>query len=123
MKEILVEGINLPDAYHKALVELNKIKKHVDCQDYNTTQIECSMTVHIKNPIAEPRISKLHYGGAYDLQKYVGEMVDGDMDFMIGKSPSYHYTYHARFAPYLQATIDELYNNPSTRRARIYTVK
>jgi thymidylate synthase len=119
LKEIFVEGINLPDAYHKALVALKDNGTELDCQDYNTRQLECSMTVYIKQPTTEPRISKLFYDGAQGLQKYVGEMVDGSMDWIIGKTPSYHYTYHSRFAPYLQATIDELYRSPSTRRAII----
>ena len=124
MKEILVIGSSLPDAYHKALVELNNIDQIIECesQDKKTKQKECSMTVQVLKPLEENRISKLFYGGAYDLQRYLMEMIDGDMDCMIGKVESYPYTYHQRFAPYLKtAIIDELYREPVSRRAIIST--
>ena len=38
MKEIFVEGHNLPEAYHKALVELETTGKLLDCSDWNQKQ-------------------------------------------------------------------------------------
>jgi thymidylate synthase len=75
------------------------------------------MTVHIEEPLAEPRISRLIIGGAYDLQRYVMELVDGILDFKIGSG--WDYTYHNRYTQYLPFVIEELKRNKESRRAII----
>ena len=77
MKEIFVEGQTLPEAYHKALVELMENGDIVGCPDYNQLQKECSMTVVVHQPVKEPRISRLMIGGHHELQQYVMEVLDG----------------------------------------------
>ena len=117
MQEIFVKGRNLTEAYHRALIELEANGSVIDCSDWNQRQKECAMTVHIEKPLAEPRISKLIIGGAYDLQRYVMELIDGIMDFKIEEG--WDYTYHDRFSKYLPFVIGELKRNRESRRAVI----
>jgi thymidylate synthase len=120
----------LPEAYHNALEAMyeetfddkgNLIDENlVDVPDYNIKQIECSMTVYVKHPLEEPRISRFMYGGHKELMEYLLEMIDGIADPLIGKTDSYPYTYHDRFAKYIKpCIIDELERNPQSRRAII----
>jgi len=117
MQEIFISGTTLPEAYHKALVELENKGQLLDCSDWNQKQKECAMTVHITEPTTEPRISRLIIGGAYDLQRYIMELLNGILDFRIGKG--WDYTYHDRFSRYLPFVIDELKRSWESRRAII----
>lgn len=118
MKEIFVTGKTLPEAYHKALEELCENGEIIDCPDYSQLQKECSMTVFVENPAAEPRISRLIIGGAHELMQYEMEMLDGILDFMVGAGENvWEYTYHRRYAPQLPFVISELKRNPYSRRA------
>lgn len=117
MKEFLITGYTLTDAYHQALSTLYYEGIETECPDYNQKQKECSMTICVKNPISEPRISKLIIGGAYELQQYCMELLDGILDFKIGDGTCWEYTYHDRFVRQLPFVIDELKRNPFSRRA------
>ena len=117
MQEIFIRGRNLTEAYHRALIELETMGNIIECSDWNQKQKECAMTIHIEEPTAEPRISKLIIGGAYDLQRYVMELVDGILDFKINKG--WDYTYHDRFMRYMPYVIGELKRNRESRRAVI----
>jgi thymidylate synthase len=117
MQEIFVKGHNLTEAYHRALVELETKGSILSCGDWNQTQKECAMTVYVEEPLAEPRISRLIIGGAYDLQRYVMEMVDGILDFKIGSG--WDYTYHNRYEKYLPFVIEKLKRSRESRRAVI----
>lgn len=118
MTEIFIQGTNLVDGYHKALKELNTAGDIVECPDYNQKQLECSMTICIENPLTEPRISRCIIGGAYELQQYKMEVLDGILDFMIGQAENvWEYTYHQRFAHQIPFIIAELKRNPYSRRA------
>lgn len=118
MVEVLVHGETLPEAYHKALVELHNDGEESDVPDYNTTQREVSMTMVVDNPLSEPRISRLFIGGAKELEQYVQEIVDGILDNEVGKG-NWDYTYHSRMAPQFDFIINEIKRNPDTRRAVI----
>jgi thymidylate synthase len=118
MREIYVEGRTLPEAYHKALVALVRQGEVVDCADYDQLQKEATITVHVEEPAAEPRISKLFIGGPKELRQYELEMLDGILDFIVGRGENlWEYTYHQRFAPQLDFVIGELRREPSSRRA------
>lgn len=117
MKEIFVEGQSLPEAYHKALLALEQCGEIVDCPDYNTTQKELSLTFVVYNPLAEPRISRLSYAGFRELEQYVQEVLDGILDFTIGRIEDY--TYHDRIYRQIPFIINELKRNPDSRRAVI----
>lgn len=118
MNEIFVTGRTLPEAYHKALTELQKNSDITDCADWNTTQKEVTMTMIVTEPLAEPRISKLFIGGPKELEQYRQEMLDGILDFEV-ELGNWEYTYHQRMGGQIQFVIDELKRNPSSRRAVI----
>lgn len=115
MKELLVRGKTLPEAYHASLVALYNEGEMSDCPDYNQMQKECSMTIVVEEPFAEPMISKLFIGGHTDLEQYRQEMLDGILDFRIGKG--WDYTYHNRIAEQLPFIYEELRRNSDSRRA------
>lgn len=120
MKHILIYGNNLPNAYHNALTSLETSGDIVECPDWNQKQKELSMTVHISDPIAEPRISKLFIGGPHELQQYEMEMLDGILDFEIQpEKGKWSYTYHNRYEKYYSFIVEELKRNPYSRRAVI----
>lgn len=115
MQELFVRGNTLSDAYHKSIMELFKNGEISECPDYNQKQKECSMTIFVEEPFAEPMISKLFIGGHTDLEQYVQEVLDGILDFKIGHG--WDYTYHNRIAEQLPFIYEELKRNPESRRA------
>lgn len=118
MNESMVIGETLPDAYHKALVDLEQSGLISDCNDWDTTQKELSMTMVVTDPIKEPRISKLFIGGAKELEQYRQEILDGILDFEVERG-NWSYTYHQRIGNQIIFVINELERNPSSRRAVI----
>ena len=118
MKEYIVGAYSLPNAYHEALRTLWKEGKKVPCPDYDTTQLEVSLTMNVLNPLAEPRISKLFIGDPYSLEQYRQEILDGILDFEIDKG-NWAYTYHSRIAPQVPFIVEDLKRNPYSRRAVI----
>ena len=118
MIERLVTGRTLPEAYHRALVELHEFGELCDCPDYNTRQKELSMTLFIEEPNAEPMISKLFIGGFLELEQYRQEILDGILDFEVERG-NWEYTYHSRIAEQLPFIHRELKRNPDSRRAVI----
>ena len=118
MVEQFVKEYSLPQAYHTALKKLYLAGDHVPCPDYNTTQLELSMTMVVENPLAEPMISKLFIGGPRELEQYRQEILDGILDFEVEKG-KWAYTYHSRIASQWDWLVSELKRNPDTRRAVI----
>ena len=118
MKEYLVKGWTLPEAYHKALEKLWESGINTPCPDYNTTQLELSLTMVIVAPLVEPMISKLFIGDPTSLEQYRQEILDGILDFEIEKG-NWDYTYHSRIAPQIPFIIEDLKRNPYSRRAVI----
>ncbi len=116
MREVLVEGRNLPEAYHEALCALMEKGEITDCQDWNTTQKEVSMTMFVEEPLSEPMISRCFIGGPKELEQYRLEMLDGILDFEVERG-NWTYTYHQRYADQIPFIIRELKRNPSSRRA------
>lgn len=116
MREFFVNGDSLVDAYHKSLLALNHFGGVVDCPDWDTSQKELTMTFSINDALTEPMISKLFIGGPYELEQYRQEMLDGILDFEIGKG-NWTYTYHDRYKDQYNFVVDELRRNPYSRRA------
>ena len=118
MKEFYVKGKTLPEAYHEALKTLFTGGDIVDCPDYEQLQKECTMTVRVEEPKGEPGISKLLICGPKELRQYEFEILDGILDFVIGKADNlWEYTYHQRFAHQLDFVIGDLKREPFSRRA------
>jgi len=118
MNELIARGRSLPEAYHKSLIELHENGEHCPCPDYNTTQKECSMTLVVEEPLAEPLISRLFIGGPKELEQYRQEMLDGILDFEIERG-NWAYTYHSRMEKQFPFIAQELRRNPDSRRAVI----
>lgn len=118
MREIVVQGSSLPEAYHRALMMLKYNGQTVPCPDYNTSQLEISCTMVVANPLEEPMISRLFIGGYFELEQYRQEMLDGILDFEIERG-NWAYTYHSRMEEQLPFIIEELKRNPFSRRAAI----
>ena len=73
MEEVLVRGRTLPEAYHR-------LSKHLICMGKSpspttTRSKECSMTILVEEPFAEPMMSKLFIGGYADLEQYRQEVL------------------------------------------------
>ena len=134
MPFIASAGDTLPEAYHYALKGLEEHGNIYDCADWNTTQKEISLTMRVRHPLKEPRISKLFIGGPKELEQYRMEMLDGILDFEVRKG-NWEYTYHDRMVDYyidnviyspqnhslnqIDFVVKELKRNPSSRRAVI----
>ena len=138
MKDIFIEGRTLPEVYHKGISALISEGQWADCSDWNLkgqesySQLECRMTLHVEEPLAEPRISKLVICGPRELEQYRLEILDGILDFAVDVSVERDgrlealedYTYHHRMTqPFdqLAFAVDELRRNSqmSSRRAVI----
>lgn len=125
MTELDAHGRSLPEAYHRALKNLNGWGTIVDDASHNTRCKECAMTMVVLEPLREPMISRCVPCGAADLEQYRMEMLDGIMDFCVGHG--WDYTYHDRMAAWrghwnvnqVRFVIDELRRNPNSRRAVI----
>ena len=118
VRECFVYGNSLPEAYHKALLELAADEHIYPCDDWNTTQKEVSMTMVVLDPLSEPMISKLFIGGPRELEQYRQEMLYGILDFEVERG-NWAYTYHQRMEEQIPFVIKELKRNPSSRRAVI----
>ncbi|MDR2957704.1 MAG: thymidylate synthase [Coriobacteriales bacterium] len=110
MKDIFIEAQTLPEAYHKGILALFTNGQLADCSDWNLknlesySQLECRMTIHVEEPLKEPRISKLIICGPRELEQYRLEVLEGILDFAVdveverdGKLEALEdYTYHHR---------------------------
>ena len=138
MKDIFIEAQTLPEAYHKGIAALFTDGQLADCSDWNLknlesySQLECRMTIHIEEPLREPRISKLTIFGPRELEQYRLEVLEGILDFAVevevereGKTETLEdYTYHHRMVKpvdQIDFVINELKRNKemSSRRAVI----
>ncbi len=118
MREVIVTGRTLPEAYHAALKALYDAGEICPCPDYNTNQKELSMTFCVLEPLAEPMISKLSLASPRELEQYRQEILDGILDFEIERG-NWAYTYHSRMAEQIPFILCELRRNPDSRRAVI----
>ena len=138
MKDVFIEAQTLPEAYHKGILALFTDGQLADCSDWNLknlesySQLECRMTLHIEQPLQEPRISKLVICGPRELEQYRLEILEGILDFAVdvevernGKIEALEdYTYHHRMTKpinQIEFAINELKRNAemSSRRAVI----
>jgi thymidylate synthase len=140
---LFVEGEGLAEAWEKSVISVYKngcdIKTEYDKKDDPPSK-DCSMTIVVKNPLAEPMIHRDFPGGFNDLQEYVLEVLDGIKDHLIRKSADdpddtrWEYTYHQRLFEYAIPGMNDIYDQidmmskklaetPYSRRAQAITWK
>ena len=139
---LMVEGDNLAEAWEKSLVSAYgngcEIKTEYDKPDDPPSK-DCTMTIVVRHPLAEPMIHKDLPGGLEDLQEYVMEVLDGIKDHCLRdpddpEDTRWEYTYHQRLFGYsfprstevydqIELLSEKLAKTPHTRRAQAITWK
>jgi thymidylate synthase len=140
---LFVEGQALAEAWEKSMVALHSkgcdIKTEYDRPEDPPSK-DCSMTIVVRDPLAEPMIHKDFPGGLEDLQEYVMEVLDGIKDHLVRSSAEdkqdtrWEYTYHQRLFTYDTPGLDSIFNQidllakklaetPYSRRAQAITWK
>lgn len=139
----LVEGTNIAEAWEKSLVQVYNhgcdVKTEYD-KPNDPPSKDCSMTLVISDPLAEPMIHMDFPGGLEDLQEYVMEVLDGIKDHCVRNAEQdpndtrWEYTYHQRLFDYsipgveniynqIEMIVDKLVEAPYSRRAQAITWK
>ena len=140
---LFVEGTGLAEAWEKSVVGAYEkgcdVKTEYD-KPNDPPSKDCSMTIVVQDPLAEPMIHKAIPCGLEDLQEYVMEVLDGIKDHCIRDTEAdpldtrWEYTYHQRLCDYSIPGTDSPYNQidlmarklaetPYTRRAQAITWK
>lgn len=140
---LFVEGEGLAEAWEKSLISLYKngcdIKTEYDKPEDPPSK-DSTMTIVVRNPLAEPMIHKDFPGGLEDLQEYVLEVVEGIKDHLVragaddSENTKWEYTYHQRLMGYEVPGVEAVYDQidlvaqklartPHTRRAQAITWK
>lgn len=127
MKSIHIVAETLPSAWEKAVVACweqgDSFKTEYDHAGDPPSK-DCTMMVHITDPMKEPRISRCFPGSLEDLESYRDEVVLGVHDYFMDdlSNPNrWEYTYHQRIfdKDQVERCIALLANCPYTRRAKI----
>lgn len=139
---LMTQGVCLAEAYEKSLVKLwaegYEIKTEYD-KPGDPPSKDCTITIVVNNPLAEPMIHREFPGGIEDLQEYTMEVLDGIKDHCVRKTSDssdkrWEYTYHQRLFGYTVPGIEEPHDQiemiaqkiaktPYTRRAQAITWK
>jgi thymidylate synthase len=138
---LMVEGKGLAEAWERSLVSVYEQGCDIATQydkPGDPPSKDCSMTILVRDPLAEPMIHRDMPGGLEDLQEYVLEVLDGIKDHLVRDSAAdvedtrWEYTYHQRLFAYrvpgLEGATDQiellarkLAETPHTRRAQAIT--
>lgn len=137
-----VKGSCLAEAWERSVIAAYQegcdIKTEYDKPDDPPSK-DCSITIVVANPLAEPLIHRDMPGGLEDLQEYVMEVLDGIKDHWV-RDPDdpddtrWEYTYHQRLFNYsvpgsgtlydqVEILAEKLAKVPYTRRAQAVTWK
>jgi thymidylate synthase len=137
-----VIGKNLAVAWEKSVLAVYEkgclIKTEYD-KPNDPPSRDCSITIVVEDPLAEPMIHRDMPGGLEDLQEYVMEVLDGIKDHWV-RDPDdpddtrWEYTYHQRLFNYAIPNIEKTFDQieivahklsevPHTRRAQAITWK
>jgi thymidylate synthase len=140
---LFVKGQSLAEAWEKSVLSTYEqgcdIKTEYDKPEDPPSK-DCSMTIVVHDPLAEPMIHRDIPGGLEDLQEYVLEVLDGIKDHCIRSSASdaddtrWEYTYHQRLFGYncpgaeqvydqIEMVASKLAQTPYSRRAQAITWK
>ena len=137
-----VTGKCLAEAWERSVLAVYEngcdIKTEYD-KPHDPTSKDCSITIVVENPLAEPMIHRDMPGGLEDLQEYVMEVLDGIKDHCVRDSADpddtrWEYTYHQRLFTYSLLNSDEIFDQieivagklaevPYSRRAQAITWK
>ncbi len=132
------KGKCLPEAWENSLVALFTYGTFMETQydkDEDPPSRDCSMTMIIEDPLAEPMIHRSFPGGLEDLEEYREEVVDGIKNHWV-RDPNdpddnrWEYTYNERMFNYKVPGLEEQINqfdgmaqtlakSPITRRAQM----
>jgi thymidylate synthase len=138
-----VEGLGIAEAWEKSLVSLYEKGCDVSTEydkPGDPPSKDATMTIVVRDPLAEPMIHKDMPGGLEDLQEYVLEVLDGIKDHCVRTSADdpddtrWEYTYHQRLFDYAVPGMDGAYDQidlvaaklaetPHSRRAQAITWK
>jgi thymidylate synthase len=139
----MAEGEGLAEAWERSLMLLYKegcdVKTEYDKPEDPPSK-DCTMTLVVRDPLAEPMIHRDLPGGLEDLQEYVMEVLDGIKDHCVRDTAAdeedtrWEYTYHQRLFTYSPPGLDRVYDQiemmaeklaktPHTRRAQAITWK
>lgn len=104
MKCIFVEKNSLPEAWEQSVIECWNVGERFQTQ-YDKPADESSRDVvamiHVKHPMAEPRIHRAMPAGLNDMEKYRSEVLYGVHDHWIKpEEGKWNYTYHKRLFEY-----------------------
>lgn len=140
---LFVEGDSLAEAWEKSLISLYEngcdIKTEYD-KPGDPPSKDATMTIVVRDPLAEPMIHKDFPGGLEDLQEYVLEVVEGIKDHLVrgsaddSEDTKWEYTYHQRLMAYevpsirtaydqIEIIAEKLAQTPHSRRAQAITWK
>ncbi len=140
---LFIEGAGLAEAWEKSLVSLYQhgcdVKTEYD-KPADPPSKDCSMTIVVHDPLAEPMIHRDFPGGLEDLQEYVLEVLDGIKDHCVRSAAGdaddtrWEYTYHQRLFGYDCPGVEQVYDQiellaaklaqtPYSRRAQAITWK
>jgi thymidylate synthase len=124
---LFVEGESLAEAWEKSLVSLYQhgcdIKTEYDKPEDPPSK-DCSMTIVVHDPLAEPMIHRDFPGGLEDLQEYVLEVLDGIKDHCVRSAADaddtrWEYTYHQRLFGYDCPGVEQVYDQIELLAARL----
>ena len=125
---LFVEGQSLAEAWEKSLVSLYErgcdIKTEYDKPEDPPSK-DCSMTIVVHDPLAEPMIHRDFPGGLEDLQEYVLEVLDGIKDHCVRSAAAdaddtrWEYTYHQRLFGYDRPGAEQVYDQIELLAARL----
>jgi thymidylate synthase len=139
MKSIHIVENTLPVAWEKAVLacweEGENFPTEYD-KESDPNSRDVTALIHVKNPMAEPRIHRAFPGGLHDLEKYRSEVMYGVHNHWIDpKAGKWEYTYHERLFEYslphenitiydqIQKCIEMIKACSFTRRAQAVTWK
>ncbi len=135
-------GKGLAEAWENSVLEVYNngcaIKTEYD-KPGDPPSKDCSMTIVVEDPMAEPMIHRDMPGGLEDLQEYVLEVLDGIKDHLV-RDPNdpddtrWEYTYHQRLFTYSLSASEQIFDQidilahklakvPYSRRAQAITWK
>ncbi|NLS75837.1 MAG: hypothetical protein GXY76_01115, partial [Chloroflexi bacterium] len=139
---LMVEGQGLAEAWERSLAALHQggcdILTEYD-KPGDPPSKDCSMTIVVRDPLAEPMIHRDIPGGLEDLQEYTLEVLDGIKDHCVRDAAAdptdtrWEYTYHQRLCAYgfpggpmidqIELLAAKLARTPHSRRAQAITWK